>query len=286
MNSSPPQDTAQALTPTDSRALYVLKLKADVDALSMIYNDIKDRCDRCNQSILIISSIGALTSSITSIAGITGWEIEIVPIIVQTLSGVLAAWIRFYDFPKRMESIINAKKGANDVKLKFEQSPNVDQALWNDYTSIQHEIDNAITPEERNAFMHKAIRLRKDMIMLDADIHDLLLAKIVKDGECNVNLLGTTGRSPRIISHKEVSRKLTTAVGRRGSGIEFSAPAIPMHSDDTSSVDDDSMDVNSSALEDGGIVPPLAEIPTHQETNVDGNQQETVVTTLPNDEDV
>jgi len=88
-------DTAEALTPTQSRALLVLKLKNDVDALSLIYEGIKVSCDRCNQAILIISSCGALTSSITSIGGIIGWQIEIIPIVIQTFSGVLAAWIRF-----------------------------------------------------------------------------------------------------------------------------------------------------------------------------------------------
>jgi len=283
------KDTAAALTPTDSRALYVLKLKADVDALSLIYNDIKDRCDRCNQTILIISSIGALTSSITTIAGVDGWEIQVLPIVVQTLSGVLAAWIRFYDFPKRMESIINAKKGANDVKLKFEQSASITVGLWNDYTAIQHEMDSAITPDERNFFMKRAIRLRGNMIEMDAEMHDMLVSKMRNDGGTAKSLSeGGVNRSPRIESNF-TSRKLSSAVGRRGSGIEFSAPTGPVLLENPSDDEDGSVDVKSSITEEGSMrAPPVDGHDTHNAHALDasGSLQDTVVPTLPDNVDV
>jgi len=189
-------DTAKPLAPSRAHNLYVLKLQADVDSLSLIYEDIKTKCDRCNQTILIISSLGALTSSITSLAGASGWQFEIIPIIVQTLSGVLAAWIRFYDFPKRMEEIINCKKSANDARMKFEVCQIVTPELWNDYSKVQHEIAVAISPHERRHAMKLALLLRRQAAKFDNDIHQL--AEGILDEGSSLNDALTTQNSDEI----------------------------------------------------------------------------------------
>jgi len=191
-------DTASALTPTDAVNLYVTRLQADVDMLSIIYNGIKDKGDHFNQVILLISSAGALTSSITAIAGLSGWEMEIIPIVIQTSAGLIAAWIRFYDFPKRMEEIINAKKNANDAKMRFMKSASVTKTLWEDYAGVQHEICACITPDEKMVAIRSAIKYRRAEMKAEDDIYDLaVLGNNHSDGSDGN---GKTNHSPRIQS--------------------------------------------------------------------------------------
>jgi len=126
-----------------------------------------------------------------------------------------------------MEQIINAKKGANDVKLKFEQSASVTPAIWNDYAAIQHEIDGAITPLERNEALEQAIRFRMGLIDVEKRLMTLVTETMndQKENEEKMTRM-TAGRvrvvdnAPLPLSEKSVSPR------RRASGLEFKGTAL------------------------------------------------------------
>jgi len=112
---------------------------------------------------MLISTLGALITSVLTIAGKTGWPYEIVPIVIQTFSGMLAGWMRFYDFPKRMEAIINAKHTYQEIREKFQRSPIVDKALWDEFTRAVKSLDDVLSPDERDKAHSNALKyMRKE----------------------------------------------------------------------------------------------------------------------------
>jgi len=131
--------------------------------LSHQYAVLKKSNDKWNQIIMLVSTVGALVTSVLTIAGKTGWPYEIVPIVIQTFSGMLAGWMRFYDFPKRMEAIINAKHTYQEIREKFQRSPIVDKALWDEFTRAVKSLDDVLSPEERDKAHANALKyMRKE----------------------------------------------------------------------------------------------------------------------------
>jgi hypothetical protein len=169
-----PMDTALALDPTLNRDHYLSKLQNDVDALSHLYTSLRNRNDKWNQLIMVISSLGALITSVLTIANLTGWPYEVVPIVIQTLSGVMAAWMRFYDFPKRMEAIINAKHYSNDVREKMHKSAVVSEELWELYCTSARGVDEVMTPQERDVCHVAALKYRERQMYRTAMLNKLL----------------------------------------------------------------------------------------------------------------
>lgn len=167
-------DTALALEATVSREFFLNRLRMDVDALSHQYDALRRCNDTWNQVIMVVSAFGALITSILTIANLIGWPYEIVPIVIQTLSGVLAAWIRFYDFPKRMEAIINTKHASNDIRERLHKAPAIDENLWELYCSAVKDLDSVLTPDERDRSHVLALKYMKRERIREAQLHKLL----------------------------------------------------------------------------------------------------------------
>jgi hypothetical protein len=146
----------------------------NVDALSHQYQALRKSNDKWNQVIMVISSFGALITSVMTIAELVGWPFEIVPIVIQTMSGVLAAWMRFYDFPKRMEAIINTKHASNDVRERLQKASTMDEALWEQYCSAEKNLYTVLMPEERDRSTKRALKYMKRQRVREAQLHQLL----------------------------------------------------------------------------------------------------------------
>jgi hypothetical protein len=167
-------DSAQALAATEGRNFFLSRLRLNVDALSHLYSSLRVRNDRWNQLIMVVSSIGALVTSILTISNLTMWPYEIIPIIIQTISGVMAAWVRFYDYPKRMEVIINAKHATNDARERLEKSAVIDEELWELYCIAAKTLDVVMTPNERDASLVLALKYMKRERLREAQLGVLL----------------------------------------------------------------------------------------------------------------
>lgn len=167
-------DTARGLQPTVDRDFQLLKLRMDVDGLTFTYARLKERNDKWNQHIMLITSFGALVTSIMTVANFVGWPYEIVPIVIQTLAGMMAGWMRFYDFPKRMEAIINAKHSSNDVREHLERSQAIDEAMWDQICGSSKMVDAVLTPEERERAHKAAFKYQTNEMKRNAKLHALM----------------------------------------------------------------------------------------------------------------
>jgi hypothetical protein len=162
------------LLPTENRRYHLLRLRVEVDSLTFAYTNLKRRNDRWNQYIMLITSLGALITSVMTIAEFVGWPFEIVPIIIQTIAGMMAGWMRFYDFPKRMEAIINAKHSTNDTRERLERSQAIDEAMWDQICSAARMVDAVLTPNEREVAHKAAIKYQGNEAKREAKLHKLL----------------------------------------------------------------------------------------------------------------
>jgi hypothetical protein len=167
-------DSAQALAATEGRNFFLSRLRLNVDALSQLYSSLRSRNDRWNQLIMVVSSIGALVTSILTISNLTMWPYEIIPIVIQTFSGVMAAWVRFYDYPKRMELIINAKHATNDTRERLEKSAVIDEELWELYCIATKTLDAVMTPDERDSSLVLALKYMQRERLREAQLGILL----------------------------------------------------------------------------------------------------------------
>uniref|UniRef100_A0A2V0RHN9 Uncharacterized protein n=1 Tax=viral metagenome TaxID=1070528 RepID=A0A2V0RHN9_9ZZZZ len=172
------RDTAPGLTPTDNRQLYLSLLTNSVDCLSYAYDNIKNLNDRWSQAVMMVTSIGALITSILTIANFTGWPFEIVPIVIQTVAGMMSGWMRFYDFPKRMEGIVNAKHSTNDVRERVERAAAVDEQLWDQICGAFKLIDSVLTPLEREKSQKMAFKLHKQKRKREAQLAAFLYKSV------------------------------------------------------------------------------------------------------------
>jgi len=178
------QDHLQKLTSKEKRDFFLLRVRIDVDGLTYIYDSLKKANDSWNQLIMVSTSIGDLITSIMTIAGWKGWPFEIVPIIIQTLAGMMAGWMRFYDFPKRMEAVINAKHSSNDVRYRLQKARKEENAisdtLWDNICNSAKEVDSVLTPSEREKAHKAAIKYQRNEIKRAAQIK-LMLACSIED---------------------------------------------------------------------------------------------------------
>lgn len=168
------EDTCLALDPTESQNLFLNKLRIDVDSLSHQYAHLKASNDKWNQIIMMVSTAGALVTSVLTIAGKTGWPYEVVPIVIQTFSGALAGWMRFYDFPKRMEQIINVKHSYQEIREKFQRSPMIDKPLWDEFTRAVKSLDDVLSPDERDRAHGQALKYMRKERQREAQLTALL----------------------------------------------------------------------------------------------------------------
>jgi len=167
-------DTALALTPTQNRNFHLARMEVYVDGLSYIYKHLRQRNDKWNKIIMVTSAIGALITSILTIAKLVGWPYEIVPIVIQTASGVIAAWMRFYDFPRRMEEVINTKHAANETLERLHKAPLLDEQLWEQISASVKGIYSILTPTERDRSHKHALKHIKRGRVRDAQLRRIL----------------------------------------------------------------------------------------------------------------
>lgn len=139
-------DTAEALNATTHRDEVLLHLKMTRDACSYAYDKLNRSNSRWQQLIMVVATTGAFSTAVLALADKTGWPFELVPILVQTVAGAMAAWIRFYDFPRRMEELINVKHQTSDILESVRQSAAITDEIWAKYTSAITDVEDVMSP--------------------------------------------------------------------------------------------------------------------------------------------
>lgn len=149
----------------------------------MAYSKLKHQNDVYNKCLMLISSVGALVSSILALAGLNGWPYEVIPISLQATAGLVAGWMRFRDFPKRMEQIINAKHTANVIREELTKNQTIDEQRWASLCAVDSLIDAVLTPLEREKAVSRALSIRKIQSKRNLKLFNMVSQERNRDGE-------------------------------------------------------------------------------------------------------
>ena len=107
---------------------------------------------------MVLTSIGALVTSALTIAEERRLETELVPIVVQAIASAASGWCRFYDFPNRMEKLINAQNSVNNVREQMERASKIDDHLWEQYCAAVKLVDSVLPPADRDKYHRKSVK--------------------------------------------------------------------------------------------------------------------------------
>jgi hypothetical protein len=166
-------DTAEALNATNHRDEVLLHLKMTRDACSYAYDKLNKANSHWQQMIMVVATTGAFSTAVLALADKTGWPFELVPILVQTVAGAMAAWVRFYDFPRRMEELINVKHQTSDILESVRQSATITEELWAKYTSAITEVEDVMTPSLYDKAHKNSTKTLQRALIREARVREL-----------------------------------------------------------------------------------------------------------------
>jgi len=167
-------DTAIGLSPTENCTMYRSEVEKMIDVVQMYTRDVIDRSNKWNQIIMVISSGGALITSILAIGGYRGWPYEIFPIIVQTLAAVISSWVNYYGYPEEIRKCSEFTKDAGTTLTKLLSMKGLDNEIVEEVSNLVSRYCLISTIRARNKYFRNALIAKVKETKYDKQMKDLL----------------------------------------------------------------------------------------------------------------
>mgnify|MGYP003117553956 FL=1 len=133
-------------------------LKSKRDALLIGHQKLKEDSDDWNKAIIVISVIAGLMESIKMRLQLTGAGWQLLPIILSSITAMMASLIKFRNFNQRMETYLQSASLLTNTLLKARNHDNVDEDMRMEYNGSLEKIETALYPSERTAFLKQSQR--------------------------------------------------------------------------------------------------------------------------------
>jgi len=133
-------------------------LKSKRDALLIGHQKLKEDSDDWNKAIIVISVIAGLMESIKMRLQLTGAGWQLLPIILSSITAMMASLIKFRNFNQRMETYLQSASLLTNTLLKARNHDNVDEDMRMEYNGSLEKIETALYPNERSAFLKQSQR--------------------------------------------------------------------------------------------------------------------------------
>tara|TARA_R100000541_G_scaffold21294_2_gene31239 strand:- start:832 stop:1506 length:675 start_codon:yes stop_codon:yes gene_type:complete len=142
----------------DSIDEIVNDLKSKRDALSLAHQKLKSDSDDWNKGIIVLSLLTGGLESIKMKLNLNGAGWALVPILLSSVIAACSALIKFRDFPKRMETIINASGLITNILGKARNTKVITDELLHEYNDALTHLETSLYPDQRKVFLKQSHR--------------------------------------------------------------------------------------------------------------------------------
>jgi hypothetical protein len=131
-------------------------LRSKRDALALAHQKLKNDSDDWNKLIICLSLITGLLESIKMKLNLQGAGWALVPILLSSITAACSSLIKFRDFPKKMEVLIQSSSNLTSVLNKARNHHALDEDLQTEYHIALEKLETSLYPNERKTFLKQS----------------------------------------------------------------------------------------------------------------------------------
>ena len=131
-------------------------IKSKRDAVALSHQQLKENSDNWNKCIIILSLVTGGLESIKMKLNLTGAGWSLVPILLSSIIAACSALIKFKDFNRKMEILIEANSRLTNILTKARNHSLMDEDLIHEYNDGLECIETSMYPNERKVYLQQA----------------------------------------------------------------------------------------------------------------------------------
>jgi hypothetical protein len=131
-------------------------IKSKRDAVALSHQQLKASSDNWNKCIIILSLVTGGLESIKMKLKLDGAGWSLVPILLSSIIAACSALIKFKDFNRKMEILIEANSRLTNILTKARNHSLIDEDLIHEYNDGLECIETSMYPNERKVYLQQA----------------------------------------------------------------------------------------------------------------------------------
>ena len=140
----------------EERLEIINDIKSKRDAISLAHQQLKQSSDNWNKGIILLSLTTGGLESIKMKLNLTGAGWSLIPILLSSVIAACSALIKFKDFNKKMEILIEANSRLTNILTKARNHSDIDTDLLHEYNDGLECIESSMYPNERKLYLRQS----------------------------------------------------------------------------------------------------------------------------------
>ena len=158
----------------ESRLEIINEIKAKRDAISLGHQQLKNDSDTWNKAIILLSLVTGGLESIKMKLNLNGAGWSLVPIMLSSVIAACSALIKFRDFNKKMEILIEANSRLTSILTKARNHATLDQDLICEYHDGLECIETSMYPNERKLYLRQSHKNLIEIMKQERKYYDMI----------------------------------------------------------------------------------------------------------------
>ncbi len=158
----------------ESRLEIINEIKAKRDAISLGHQQLKNDSDTWNKVIILLSLVTGGLESIKMKLNLNGAGWSLVPIMLSSVIAACSALIKFRDFNKKMEILIEANSRLTSILTKARNHATLDQDLICEYHDGLECIETSMYPNERKLYLRQSHKNLIEIMKQERKYYDMI----------------------------------------------------------------------------------------------------------------
>tara|TARA_R100000541_G_scaffold38497_1_gene46300 strand:- start:669 stop:1316 length:648 start_codon:yes stop_codon:yes gene_type:complete len=177
----------------DDREEIINDIKSKRDAIALNHQQLKNDSDSWNKAIILMSLITGGIESIKMKLELTGAGWSLMPILLSSLIAACSALIKFRDFNRKMEILIEANSRLTNILTKARNHETIDADLLHEYNDGLECIETSMYPNERKMYLRTSHKNLISIMLQERKYYGMI--DKVNSGEMEVNASEGTGET-------------------------------------------------------------------------------------------
>jgi hypothetical protein len=129
-------------------------LKCKRDALALCHEELKKDSDDWNKTIIILSLLNGMLETVKIQLELDTSIFKLSPIFLSSVIAVISSLIKFRDYPRRMEILIQSHSMLTNSLNKYRNHTNINDELIRDYNDSLEKLETSIYPDIRKKYLN------------------------------------------------------------------------------------------------------------------------------------
>tara|TARA_R110000868_G_scaffold167194_2_gene401486 strand:- start:277 stop:891 length:615 start_codon:yes stop_codon:yes gene_type:complete len=129
-------------------------LKTKRDALSLCHEELKKDSDDWNKTIIVLSLLNGMIETVKIQLNLNSSGFKLMPIFISSVIAIISSLIKFRDYPRRMEILIQSISMLTESLNKYRNHTLIDKELIRDYNNALEKLETSIYPDIRRKYLY------------------------------------------------------------------------------------------------------------------------------------